>query len=69
MFHTLERKAHGQAQRDDQQRRGLDHQLAQRIRRLDRLPEEHLQAAHRVLAQRHEQQHANDHGDHQRQQG
>jgi hypothetical protein len=60
-------EAHRQPQRNDQQRRGLDHQLAHGIRRLDGLPEEHLQAAHRVLAQGREQQHADDHGDHQRQ--
>ena len=40
----------GQTQSDDQQGRGLDHQFAQGIGRLERLPKKHLQAAHRIFA-------------------
>jgi hypothetical protein len=60
--------AHRQAQRDQDQRRGLDRQLRQRVQALHRLDEEHLQAAQRVLAQQHEQHHADQHRERQRQQ-
>jgi hypothetical protein len=62
-------EAHGQPQRDEQQRRGLDHQLADaRSRDLIGSQKNTCRPAHRVLAQRHEQQHADQHGDRQRQQ-
>lgn len=60
-------EADRQPERDDQQRRCLDHQLAQCIAVPDGLVEEHHQALDRVLAEQREQRRADGHGDEQRQ--
>ncbi len=61
-------EAHRQAERDEDQRRGLHRQLGQRVQALHRLDEEHVQALHRVLAEQREQHDADDHRDRERKQ-
>ena len=43
-------KTHCQAQRNQQERRGFDHQLTPGVGRADRFPKEHLQTAYGVFA-------------------
>ena len=61
-------EADRQPETDQQQRRCLEQQLADRVGRAQRLPEEDLQALERVLAQQREQRHPHQHRDGQRQQ-
>ena len=59
-------KTHGQPERDQQQRRGLDGEFTQRIGAFDRVPKKHPQSSDRVFTQRDKQQHANQHRNNQR---